>query len=401
MTLVDSAALASLRRAQLWTQVKANLHLVKSFPLSDGIAPHDLPALLRKAGHKVGVVTSSPGWYAESIIKRFGIKYDALVSYGDTTNHKPDPEPLNAALGILGEEARKEIYYVGDDVADTEAAYHAGITSIGVSWGLKTFSAVASAAPDLFIGDASTLLKTTEYDTFEYAAEALTSGQDFKTHWGTILRCEVDPTLYSLGRYFTASDPRHGGSALCAAVLSLKNKDTHAKILGQAVGRTAGNLDGWKPRYIVPVPPKPSQTRNRFEQVLAAAKPYLPASVEIYLHGLKCKKEVAGYKQMNASQRQEAIKGAFKTGYNWKRNDILLLDDVYTTGETVKECVRILKESGAGEIRCLTLACDQRAFIHKHCPSCNRSMKIRTSGQGEKFWGCSGYPHHCQNTENL
>lgn len=95
-------------------------------------------------------MTSSPKWYAEEIIKRFGIEHDALVSYGDTTNHKPDPEPLNAALAILEEKAQKEIYYVGDDVADTEAAYHAGITSLGVSWGLSTFSAVASAAPDLF-----------------------------------------------------------------------------------------------------------------------------------------------------------------------------------------------------------------------------------------------------------
>jgi HAD superfamily hydrolase (TIGR01549 family) len=201
MTLVDSAAVAPLRQAQLWNQVKTNLHLVKSFPLSGGITPHDLPKLLKCAGHKVGIVTSSPKWYAEEIIKRLGIEHDALVSHGDTTNHKPDPEPLNAALEILGEKARKEIYYVGDDVADTEAAYHAGITSVGVNWGLSTFSAVASAAPDLFVGDASRVLKTKEFDSLEYAAEALTSGRDFATHWGSVLRCEGDPLVYALGRY--------------------------------------------------------------------------------------------------------------------------------------------------------------------------------------------------------
>jgi HAD superfamily hydrolase (TIGR01549 family) len=401
MTLVNSGALSILRRAQLWNQVKANLHLVKSFPPSGQIAPHDLPKLLRKAGHKVGIVTSSPKWYAEEIIKAFAIEHDVLISHGDTTNHKPDPEPLNAALKALGVGASKEVYYVGDDVADTEAAYHAGLTSIGIGWGLLTFSAVASAAPDLFLGDGSLLLRTGEFDGFGYAGEVLTSGRSFVDHWGTILRCESDPQVYALGRYFTASDPRHGASALCTAVLSLKNNDTHAEILGQAVGRTGENLDGWRPRYIVPVPPKPSQNRNRFEKVLITAKQYLPESVNILVDGLKCVKEVAGYKQMNGGERQEAIKGAFATGYNWHGNDVLLLDDVYTTGETVKECVRVLKASGAGEVRCLTLAGDQRAFIHKQCPSCHRSMKIRTNSQGQKFWGCSGYPHYCQNTENL
>ena len=29
-------------------------------------------------------------------------------------------------------------------------------------------------------------------------------------------------------------------------------------------------------------------------------------------------------------------------------------------------------------------------------------MRVRTNGYtGERFWGCSGYPDHCQNTENM
>lgn len=35
---------------------------------------------------------------------------------------------------------------------------------------------------------------------------------------------------------------------------------------------------------------------------------------------------------------------------------ILLIDDVVTTGATLKECVRVLKEAGAAEVLCLTLA---------------------------------------------
>jgi predicted amidophosphoribosyltransferase len=35
---------------------------------------------------------------------------------------------------------------------------------------------------------------------------------------------------------------------------------------------------------------------------------------------------------------------------------ILLIDDVYTTGATVKECAKILAERGASEVNILTLA---------------------------------------------
>src|SRR3546814_20304183 len=85
---------------------------------------------------------------------------------------------------------------------------------------------------------------------------------------------------YALGRYFTTVDPRHGKAPLTSAVLKLKNDDTPASVLGQAVGYAVGQLPK-KPRYIVTVPHKPSQQRNRFTKLLKAAEPLLPKGVEI------------------------------------------------------------------------------------------------------------------------
>ena len=104
---------------------------------------------------------------------------------------------------------------------------------------------------------------------------------------------------------------------------------------------------------------------------------------------------------MNPLERAEAIKGAFRSNCAWNGATILLIDDVYTTGETASECVQMLTERGAGEVRVMTLAKDQRGFSRKSCPACGRSMKIRVnSTTHERFWGCSGYPDYCRNTED-
>lgn len=401
MTLIDSSALAQQRRYQMWDNVRQNMHLIRPFPAQGSAAPHELPGLLKADGQIVGIVTSSPEWYAEAILQQFRIPYDVLVSYGDTQAHKPDPEPIQEALRRLGINAIGRCFYIGDDVGDVEAAYHAGLTSVAVRWGPASIFELSSSAPDIFMSKATTLLKLDRLGGRGYIGEALTSGWLFHSHWGSILRCDDNPAVYALGRYFAASDPRHATSALSAAVLSLKNSDTHANILGEAVGKAIANLD-WTPDYIVPVPMKPSQTRNRFELLLNEAANHFDEDIEVDLEGLRVNKEIEGYKQMDPLERREAIKGAFDSNFNWDDSQILLIDDVYTTGETTGECVRTLSANGAGEVRVMTLAKDQRVFARKICPCCGRSMKIRTNSYNNaKFWGCSGYPDYCNYTANL
>src|SRR3712207_7613353 len=60
----------------------------------------------------------------------------------DTTEHKPDPEPLLKGLEALGNVPPEEAAYVGDSPFDVAAAKAAGITSVAVSWG--AFSEVRS-----------------------------------------------------------------------------------------------------------------------------------------------------------------------------------------------------------------------------------------------------------------
>lgn len=46
----------------------------------------------------------------------------------------------------------------------------------------------------------------------------------------------------------------------------------------------------------------------------------------------------------------------FNNKYNIKGKDIILIDDVLTTGATVYNCYKVLKENGAGEINVFTIA---------------------------------------------
>ena len=61
---------------------------------------------------------------------------------------------------------------------------------------------------------------------------------------------------------------------------------------------------------------------------------------------------------MKKEERMQNVKGIYqiqnKTMIQNKR--IILFDDIYTTGSTVNECSKILKENGAKEILVITLA---------------------------------------------
>jgi predicted amidophosphoribosyltransferase len=187
---------------------------------------------------------------------------------------------------------------------------------------------------------------------------------------------------------------------LSAKILEFKNSDEPAELFAPALSAFFARID-WTPDYVVPVPPKPSQARNRFRVLLEDSDVDFPEDVEVLTDGLRCIKEVGNYKAMNAVERADAIDGAFEVT-DTVSGRVLLLDDALTTGETTRECARVLMAGGAAEVRVLGLAKDQHAFARKTCSACNRTMKIRVNGTtGERFWGCSGYPDHCRHTENL
>lgn len=63
-------------------------------------------------------------------------------------------------------------------------------------------------------------------------------------------------------------------------------------------------------------------------------------------------------KYENPKERQNNLKKAFNIARNdVKLKRVILIDDIYTTGSTIDEAARTLKEAGAGEVYFIALAC--------------------------------------------
>ncbi|HEX3500568.1 MAG TPA: phosphoribosyltransferase family protein, partial [Stellaceae bacterium] len=60
----------------------------------------------------------------------------------------------------------------------------------------------------------------------------------------------------------------------------------------------------------------------------------------------------------NAAGRADNVRGAFalRPGRSVAGRRLVLIDDVFTTGATVRECARILRRAGAAQVDVLTLA---------------------------------------------
>lgn len=115
----------------------------------------------------------------------------------------------------------------------------------------------------------------------------------------------------------------------------------------------------WPVDCIVPVPLHPRRKRERgynqsFILAKSVAERYNIAVREELLSRVRDTSPQVG---MNAKQRAKNLKGAFKASAECAGLSVLLIDDVRTTGETLKECAAELKKQGAKSVYALTACC--------------------------------------------
>lgn len=108
---------------------------------------------------------------------------------------------------------------------------------------------------------------------------------------------------------------------------------------------------------LLPVPLHPRRLRARgFNQALLLARSFTdkPVALEVLTRERHTVPQVG----LNPKERRDNVKGAFavRQPEAVKGKNILLIDDLYTTGSTVRECARVLRRAGAARVEVLTVA---------------------------------------------
>lgn len=82
----------------------------------------------------------------------------------------------------------------------------------------------------------------------------------------------------------------------------------------------------------------------------------------------------------NFYRRKENVKGAFNVISDIKGKNIIVIDDVYSTGSTIEEAIKTLYENGANKVFAVLLAVNQMTesnieYKNLKCKLCGNEIK--------------------------
>jgi ComF family protein len=144
-------------------------------------------------------------------------------------------------------------------------------------------------------------------------------------------------------------------------------------VLGRMLAETVSVLESDLPTgpiLIIPVPlhaKKRSQRGfNQSEVIARAALKHLnrPERFRISVGALLRRRETESQIGLTRHQRRENLRGAFVVSdpEQITQCNVLLVDDVYTTGTTVSECARVLRRAGVNRVYVATVARTLKIF---------------------------------------
>ena len=141
------------------------------------------------------------------------------------------------------------------------------------------------------------------------------------------------------------------------------NKRNYGKIFaGELASRYAITLEEWGIDVIIPIPLHPSRRRRRgFNQAeIIAGELSELTGIPLRTDVLFRIKKTSPQKSLGRRERQANMQGAFAVSGSWKaRKNILLIDDIYTTGATLEKAAKMLKTAGARNVYFLTVSIGQ------------------------------------------
>ena len=158
-----------------------------------------------------------------------------------------------------------------------------------------------------------------------------------------------------------------GGLRDLIHVLKFQQVRPAAAVLGRILAQTMASMEQTMPVGTIAVVPVPLHARkqaqrgfNQAEMIARAALQELsrPKRFDLCSTVLVRRRETGSQIGLTGHQRRENLRGAFAVSDAARilKRDILLIDDVLTTGTTASECARVLLRAGAARVWVATVA---------------------------------------------
>ncbi|RLA88267.1 MAG: ComF family protein [Deltaproteobacteria bacterium] len=166
--------------------------------------------------------------------------------------------------------------------------------------------------------------------------------------------CQLHPPPYHRAR---AVALYNGPVAQAIKNLKYRRGLIYARLLKNWLATSLGLELAQAADLILPVPLHSRRVRSRgFNQalILAQAFPDRPLGRDLLIRTRATKPQVG----LSGKERQENVHRAFavKDPAAVAGKNILLIDDVFTSGATVRECAQVLLKAGAKQVEVLTVA---------------------------------------------
>lgn len=331
LTIFNSSPLKDLMSNKNWDLVYKNIPNCKFYD-------HCIKTIkyLRDNEVKVAIFTNSPKKYVSEVLKYGNIEVDYIISYYDVQNHKPHPEGIYKIMQTFSL-SNKEILYIGDSKLDYESAKNAKVSYFNVDWG------------EISEIDSNTINYTNFFSTLQnfnflshiHQPEVDNSHDELKITETKILKSELNK--FFLGYY------RHDKDYVKNKILKFKDGDKN--IINQWLTVIKQHIDLFPTvDYIVRAlgHKEINAVESSLDNVGKLIEENIPDSK--YLPDLLSKKNINNkLSTMNAIDRKNTLSMQYFLNENHKKfskqkKSFLIIDDVYTTGSTIKEITRAIRE---------------------------------------------------------
>ena len=302
---------------------------------------------------QVCIATNAPRRYAEELVRHHRLGIPVAAAWQDTKEHKPRPAPLERAAHIMGVPVRRCIH-IGDSADDARAA-------LAIGMGCVIIKAGAEAATVMDVDD----------HRIAVAADwegALKQVEGWRSDLAEAVRVvEVSPddgalphggTAVALGEYHPYRQPHSDTrnpdfDAFSADVLSAKRGEM------EALAKFFDVLDPLIPsNAAIACPPASDSVKSRngirrLAMRVANARDRVDAtSLFIRTDVVQASSSGGG---RSVAKHLESVSVSESTLESLQGRPLVILDDVVTTGSTLRACVQLLEPYGGIDVVCVAL----------------------------------------------